>query len=191
MWGGGGYKMATQAILPPPKDADSGPKVASLGLTPGYTTWRCVPKSPKDHMWQSRDYARVWCKTAISLPIPQRRIFARNLFNKIDAEASYLTYTNIKIHLPLSCELGNQIRALFRKHALYKLWGRGRTPSVGVTSFQRQHLRGELWSSKNKAGHSSTQWIVSSLLFSHRKYCCTVCIFNILTEDWGWDSRLL
>ena len=28
--GGGGYKMATQAILPPPQAADSGPKAAYL-----------------------------------------------------------------------------------------------------------------------------------------------------------------
>jgi hypothetical protein len=28
--GGGGYKMAAQAILPPPQAADSGPKVAYL-----------------------------------------------------------------------------------------------------------------------------------------------------------------
>jgi hypothetical protein len=53
------------------------------------------------------------------------------------------------------------------KHALYKLWGRGRAPSVGVTSFQRQHLRRESWSSKNKIDHSSMQWIFS------RKYCFT------------------
>ncbi len=39
-------------------------------------------------MWQSRDHARILCKSATSLLIPQRRVFARNLFNKIDAEAS-------------------------------------------------------------------------------------------------------
>jgi hypothetical protein len=39
--------------------------------------------------------------------------FARNLFNKIDAEASYLPYSSVKIYLPLSCELGNQILALY------------------------------------------------------------------------------
>jgi hypothetical protein len=43
------------------------------------------------------------------LLIPQQRVFARNLLNKIDAEASYLPYSGVKIHLPLSCELGNQI----------------------------------------------------------------------------------
>ena len=88
---------------------------------------RYVPKSPMDHMWQSREHARIWCKTATSLLIPQRRVFARNLFNKIDAEAPYLPYTSVKIHLPVSCELRNQICALYSKHALYKLWGRGRT----------------------------------------------------------------
>jgi hypothetical protein len=126
-------------------------------------------------MWQSRDHERIWCKTATSLLIPQRRVFAWNLFNKIDAEASYLPYSSVKIHLPLSCELGNQIRALYilNTHYIYKLWGRGRTPSVGVTSFQRQNLRGESWSSKNKADQSSAQWTVSSLLFSLWKYCCT------------------
>ncbi len=124
-------------------------------------------------MCQSHDSERIWCKTATSLLIPQWRVFTRNLFNKIDTEASYLPYRSVKIHLPLSCELENQIRALCSKYALYKLWGRGRTPSVSVTSFQRQHLRGELWLSKNKAEHSSAQWTVSSLLFSRRKYCCT------------------
>ncbi len=68
---------------------------------------------------------------------------AKNLFYKIDAEASYLPYSSVKICLPISCELGNQIHTLYSKHKLYKLWGRGRTPSVGVTSFQRQHLHVE------------------------------------------------
>jgi hypothetical protein len=112
MWGGGGFKMATQAILPPPQVADSGPKVAFLGQIRGSTTWWWVSKSPMNHMWQSCDYARIQCKTAISLLIPQQRVFVRNLFNKIDAEASYLAYTSFKIHIPLSCGLGNQIRAL-------------------------------------------------------------------------------
>jgi hypothetical protein len=66
-----------------------------------------------DHMWQSRDHERIWCKTVTSLLIPQRRVFARNLFNKIDAEASYLPFSSVKIYLPLSCELGNQIRTLY------------------------------------------------------------------------------
>jgi hypothetical protein len=114
-------------------------------------------------MWQSHDHERIWCKTATSLLIPQRRVFARNLFYKIDQNppTSFLWAGKSNTHL------------IYIKYTLYKLWGRGRTPSVGVTSFQRQHLHGESWSSKNKADHSSAQWIVSSLLFSRWKYCCT------------------
>ena len=142
-------------------------------------------------MWQSHDHARIWCKTATSLLIPQWRIFERNLFYKIDAEASYLPYSSVKICLPLSCQLGNQIHTLYSKHELYKLWGRGRTPSVGVTSFQRQHLHVESWSSKNKAdtpAHSGQQVLCC---FPAESTLHTVCIFNIRTADWGWDSRPL
>ena len=132
MWGGGTRWRPKPSSLSPSGGFRTGVikrslKVADLGQIRGSTMWWWIPKSPMDHMWQSRDYARIWCKTAISLLIPQRRVFARNLFNKIDAEAPYLPYTSVKIHLPVSCELRNQICALYSKHALYKLWGRGRT----------------------------------------------------------------
>jgi hypothetical protein len=132
VWGGGGTRWR-----PKPSTPSSS---CGFRVNPQTHHMEVGSKVAERPYMQSRDNARIWCKTAISLLIPQQRIFARNLFNNIDTEASYLAYTSVKIHLPPSCELGNQIHALNGKHALYKLWGRGRTPLVGVTSFQRQHL---------------------------------------------------
>jgi hypothetical protein len=72
---------------------------------PGIAT--CV-KNQKDVVLQegqltSRKYPRCHAITN-SPPTPQRRIFARNFFNKIDAETSYLGYTSVQNQLPLSCD---------------------------------------------------------------------------------------
>jgi hypothetical protein len=158
--GGGGYKMATQAILLPPQ-------------------WRM------DHLWQSQ------CKIAIYLPIPQRRIFARNFFNKIDAEASYLGYTGVKIYLPLSCELWNQICGLYSKLALYKLGGRGK-----LLKSESLHSRGNISvGSRDQEQEQSRplQHTVDSrpfVIFPPKILLHIVCIFNIFTKDWGCNSRL-
>jgi hypothetical protein len=166
MWGGG-YKMATQAILPSPQVADSGPEVACLGQT-------CKPvcngmfQSRGWTMWQSRVHARVWCKWTTSLLIPQRRIFARNLFNKIDAEASYLAYTYL---FPGSWEI-KYVPYIVNMH--YISCGGGGEPPQSASL----HSRGNIFvescdQARTKADHSSTQWTVIPLLFSRRKYCCT------------------
>jgi hypothetical protein len=119
-------------------------------------------------MWQSCVHAWLWCKIVISPPIPQLRIFARNFFNKIGAEALYLGYTSVKILLPLSCELWNQMCDLYSKLALYQLWGRGETPSGRHLIPEATSLWRVMIKHKNKADYSSTQWTISPLLFSHR-----------------------
>ena len=116
--GGGGYKMATQTILPPPQAADSGPKVAYL--------WQ-ICKYACNGMFQSRWWT-ICGSHVIMSGFGQNIHFsansansAKNLFYKIDAEASYLPYSSVKICLSLSCQLGNQIHTLYSKHEL--LWG--------------------------------------------------------------------
>jgi hypothetical protein len=101
-------RLATQAILPPPppQEADSPPKqvdlvkVAAILPRDGWS-----PKLPRDQMWKSRDKCGFGVKVAISPPIPQRVVLARNIFSKIDAENFYLPYCSVKICPPLSCEL--------------------------------------------------------------------------------------
>ncbi len=142
-------------------------------------------------MWQSHDHSWHWSKIVISPPIPQLRIFARNFFHKIGVEASYLGYTSVRILLPLSYELWNQIRDLYSKLTLYKLWVKGETPLVGVTSFQRQHLCGESWSSTRTKPTTPAQ--VDSkpfVIFPPNILLHIVCILNIFTADWGCNSRL-
>ncbi len=141
-------------------------------------------------MWQSCDHAWLWCKVVISLQIPQLRIFARNFFNKIGADASYLGYTSVKILLPLSCELWNQIRDLYSKLALYQLLGRGKPPSGHHFIPEATSLWRVMIKHKNKADYSSTQWTISPLLFSHRILLLIFCILNIFTADWGCNSIL-
>jgi hypothetical protein len=85
---------------------DSGLKVAILGksATNGYTK---VAKEPyvASHVIMSGfgQNSHFSANSANS---------AKNLFYKIDAEASYLPYSSVKICLPLSCQLGNQIHTL-------------------------------------------------------------------------------
>jgi hypothetical protein len=143
-------------------------------------------------MWQSRDHARIWCKTATCLLIPQRRIFERNLFYKIDAEASYLAYISVKIHLPLSCELGNQICALYSEHALYKLWGRGRTP-LSWCHFIPEAISPWRVVIKQEQSRPLKHTVESKLfvIFLPQVLLHTVRILNIFTADSGCDSRPL
>jgi hypothetical protein len=121
----GGYKMVTQAILPPPQSSDSRPKVAYLSQTCKYAC---------NDMFQRRRWTICGSHVTMSgfganqpFLTPQQRVFERNIFNKIDEEASYLPNSSVKICPSVSCDVGNQKCTLYSKHALYKLW---RTVSI-------------------------------------------------------------
>ncbi len=134
MWGGG-YKMATQAILPPPQARDSWPKVADLSQICKY--------SCNGRRWTICGSHVIMSGFGAKQPlllIPQRRVFARNLFNKIDAEASYLPYSSVKILLPLSCELGNQICTLYILNTHYISCGGGGEPPQTASLYSRGNI---------------------------------------------------
>ncbi len=138
--GGGGYMMATQAIFPPPQwriQDLSQEKVVKSGWFRQTRHLAAGSKPAADqcvlHQGQSRDL----CKSAILPPNPQRMVFARNLFNIIDAETSYFGDISVKIHLTLLDKLWNKKRHVYSKLAQYTPMGGGGgwTSSVGVTSF--------------------------------------------------------
>ncbi len=109
--GGGGIKMAKQAILPTPKRRI---------LPPNRQIWSKAP-SPT---WRSRshDMCGFGVKVAISPWIPQRMSLARNPFSKMYAGNFYLPYCSVKICPPPSRGLWERLFCLYSKSALYKLW---------------------------------------------------------------------
>ena len=113
--------MAFQAIFPPPQLRIQDlrhKKVVKFGW---FRQTRKLAVGSK--LADGPHVAVTWllCKVAKFPPIPQWRVFARSFLDKIDEETSYPGYTSVKIHLPLFCELGNQICGLYSKLALYKL----------------------------------------------------------------------
>ncbi len=109
-WGGGrGEARWRPKPSPPPPWNRFTPKTGGFGQSSHFPTWGLVPKVAKgpdvEVMWQ----VWIWGKLAISLPIPQRVVLARNLFIKIDARNFYLPYCSVKICPPLSCELWERI----------------------------------------------------------------------------------
>jgi hypothetical protein len=67
-----------------------------------------------DHMWQSRDHAQVWCKSATSLLKFLNEGFLQETYLTKDGEASYLA---VKIPLPSHGTLFIYIKKLI---AIYK-----------------------------------------------------------------------
>ncbi len=90
--------------------------------------------------------------------------FCKKLFNKLDAETSYLGGTSVKIHLPLHGELWNQI----------SLW-RGGEISQSASLHSRDNISCMSHDQEQEQSRP-LQLIVNSkpLLFSCRKYCCTL-----------------
>jgi hypothetical protein len=112
----GGYKMMTQAILPPPQDADSSSKLADLGkaANPHVTVGSKVAEGQDvtSHVTicgfrQSHNFSVNSLMSG----------FCKKPFSKIDVGTSYLPYCSVKICPSLSCELGNQICSLYSKVA--------------------------------------------------------------------------
>jgi hypothetical protein len=97
--------MATQAIPPPPKKLTYPPKQVDLVRVAISPRDGWSPKSPRDHMWKSCDKCGFGVKVAISSPIPQQVVLARNVLGKIDVGNFYLPFCSVKIFPPLSCEL--------------------------------------------------------------------------------------
>jgi hypothetical protein len=78
-------------------------KVADLGKS---ATWTRT----QTRVWDAEGSHVTCAKAAISPPIPQRMIIARNFFFLIDAETSDLGDASVKNHLPLHGRFWHQIR---------------------------------------------------------------------------------
>ncbi len=166
MGGGGGTKWRPQPSYPLPSGrfriwvSVGSLKVADSGKPP---TWARRPKlayAPRRVvMW----LVQIRSTSANSQPT----VFARNFFNKIDAEASYLSVASVKNHLTLRGGPWNQIcRLVFSELEVVKACGEG------GNSLSQRHFIPEATSpvrvvikSKNKANHSSSSWTVSPCCF--------------------------
>jgi hypothetical protein len=111
-------------------------------------------------------------KVTIFPQIPQLMGLERNLFSKMCAgNFIYLTAVSKSAYLfPVSCE---------NRYSAYIVIRHYISCGEGEYCLNRCHFNPEATSprrvgiSKNRAGHISTHWTVSSLLFSRQKYCCT------------------
>jgi hypothetical protein len=94
--------------------------------------------------------------------------------NRCGGLIQYLGDTSVKIHLPLSSELWNQIHSLYSKLTLYKLW-RGGKLLQSASLHSRDNIYCESRDQEQEQNRP-LQLIVNSkpLLFSRPKYCCTL-----------------
>ncbi len=170
VWGGRSQDGEPSHPPPPPQRSGFTSKTGGFGQSSHFPMWRLVPKVARGPdvkvMWQVRNGVKV----AISPPIPQWVVLARNLFRR--GIFFYFTAVSKFARLfPVSCE--NGYSAYIVNPPLYKLRG-GEIHSQSASLQSRATSPRRVVISNNKAGHISTHWTVSSLLFSCRKYCCCI-----------------
>ncbi len=99
---------------PPPTRSRSTPKTGGFGQSSHYPMWRLVPKVAKGPDVEVTWQVQIWGSKS---PFPRQFLnewfLARNVFCKKDAGNFYLPYSSVKICLPLSCELWEQIFCLY------------------------------------------------------------------------------
>ncbi len=178
--------MATQAILPPPpKKRIHPPKTGRFGQSSHFPTWQLVPKVPEGPDVEVTRQVRIWVKVAISPPIPQWLVLARNLFSKIGAGNFYLPYCSVKICPPLSCELWEWYSAYIVNPLLYKL-RRGGIQSQLMSLHPIGNISKENRDKQEQSRpHQHTLDSKIFVVFPPKVLLHTVYIFNIFTVDWG------
>ncbi len=172
---GGGVKMETQAIPPPPPRGGFSPKTGRIWSQPPSPTWHS----------RSHDMCGIGVKVAIFLQIPQLMGLARNLFSKMYAGNFYLPYCSVKICPPLSCELWERLFCIYSKSALYKLRRvkfslSPRHSNPEATSPRRVVIKQE---QSRPLQHTLDSELF--VVFLPKVLLHTVYIFNIFTVDWG------
>ncbi len=172
--------MATQAILPPPllriQDLSHKKvvKFGQFGQTSKLAKSQWGPNLRMGHMWQSRDF----CAKQPNLHQFLSEEFLQETFLTKQMRRPHillillcLLLSKSTYLLPVSCEI---------KYSAYIVNSHYISCGEGGNFLSQRHFIPEATSpqrvmikNKNKADPSSTQWTLSPLLFSRRKYCCT------------------
>ncbi len=187
MWGGGGSKMATQAVPPSPSWRNYPQNRWNCRFWPrGWGCgWRQVfangPRSVRQvHVKESRDQCGAGWENVISSNTLQLMVSSRNLFYKTGVQKPSSTLLQCQ-SLPTSF-----LRAVRSEYpadivlAFICKWGGGGRLFVFSWCCYILQATSLIVNNKNKASHNNTCGTVSWKVLLH-----TVYEFNIFNVDWG------